>query len=550
LEAPDQANDHREVIDMKERTTTIYGLAHPVTGELRYVGKSVHPHIRLGQHIASTKKAKNQHIWVVRWIAKLQAGGLQPEMIPIEVGSEDFWREAEPFWIEYFKSLGCELLNLAPGGVGLGVMTEELKKARSRAGKIGNLNMNRDHLKNLYLVIEPDGTEHTVFGLNQWAKDRGLDSTCLVRVANGQRKQYKGWLCQKLEKPVVAATPVPNDLPVIEGEMPRLRWTVQRSNGELIQVADLKRFADDNNFTASKVVEATRNSAASKGWRAWRTGESPPENYRKKPLPGYTKTYTFISPEGQPVTTSHLPQFSQEHSLLITALYRLAGGYIDQHRGWTSDAPKISNDKAYRPPKTQTRYQLLHLATGVQLETTNISQFAREHGLTQANLFKVINGTMRQHKGWRGWRVGKSDATMPLMQPKWAIVTPEMIRYEVSNLASFGDEFGIPSGNLKTLTLGTGSSRTTGWRCYLIDDPRSHDLSPAYELIDPEGVIHTIHNLLDFTRTHDTPPYSKFSTMLMGKKEQKPCGWQIKRVKLPVLETRRHHKTTMRVNGK
>lgn len=180
---------------MEKRTTAIYGLLNPATGELRYVGRSVQPATRLKQHIGSVRWEKYQRIHLTRWIAQLLDQGLTPEMIILEEGPGEFWREAEAFWIAYFKSLGCDMVNAAPGGVGMGEASPELRRARSEAARVTNGRRSYDELRRDWVAISPEGERFEFTGLPDFCRKRGLDTTCMNRVAHGTRRQHKGWKC-------------------------------------------------------------------------------------------------------------------------------------------------------------------------------------------------------------------------------------------------------------------------------------------------------------------------------------------------------------------
>ena len=90
----------------------IYGLLDPRTNQVRYIGKTIEPlRRRLKSHIV----ARACKYPVNRWVKKLYDAGLRPEIFEIEAIAGN-WQEVEQFWIAYFKFLGADLLNLAPGG--------------------------------------------------------------------------------------------------------------------------------------------------------------------------------------------------------------------------------------------------------------------------------------------------------------------------------------------------------------------------------------------------------------------------------------------------
>lgn len=47
-----------------------------------------------------------------------------------------------------------------------------------------------------YIVIEPDGKEIVVHGLNSFCRNNGLNSGCMVRCAKKIQKQHKGYKCK------------------------------------------------------------------------------------------------------------------------------------------------------------------------------------------------------------------------------------------------------------------------------------------------------------------------------------------------------------------
>ncbi|HZM34757.1 MAG TPA: NUMOD3 domain-containing DNA-binding protein, partial [Burkholderiales bacterium] len=98
------------------RAVYIYGLADPISGQVRYVGKTVQsPTIRLSQHICHRSRNRTK---CSSWIRHLQNKGLQPEMFILEESNESAWREAEQFWIASLRLAGCDLCNLTDGGLG------------------------------------------------------------------------------------------------------------------------------------------------------------------------------------------------------------------------------------------------------------------------------------------------------------------------------------------------------------------------------------------------------------------------------------------------
>jgi hypothetical protein len=93
----------------------IYTLAHPLTGEVRYVGKSIDPEGRLRGHITEKGTAHKNN-----WIRSLLREGLTPKCEVLEElddPNDCQWQEAERFWINSLRFLGCRLTNLEDGGI-------------------------------------------------------------------------------------------------------------------------------------------------------------------------------------------------------------------------------------------------------------------------------------------------------------------------------------------------------------------------------------------------------------------------------------------------
>lgn len=113
------------------RTIYIYTLSDPRNGHIRYVGKTVNMVNRFIQHC---NRQKNSHL--KNWIMQLKNAGLSPIMEEIEKcdsSDESQWQEAEQFWIVYLRFLGFKLINVKPGGIGCGVMSEASKQKLSKA---------------------------------------------------------------------------------------------------------------------------------------------------------------------------------------------------------------------------------------------------------------------------------------------------------------------------------------------------------------------------------------------------------------------------------
>lgn len=100
---------------MNEKLTKIYTLSCPITGEIKYVGKTIQLlEDRLRMHIYETKRTSNKR---TNWIKSLLAKDLKPIISLLEEVGEN-WAEREQYWIAHYRSLGCNLKNDTIGGEG------------------------------------------------------------------------------------------------------------------------------------------------------------------------------------------------------------------------------------------------------------------------------------------------------------------------------------------------------------------------------------------------------------------------------------------------
>lgn len=125
----------------------IYGLHDPVTGELRYIGQTIHSiQRRLQTHLCPSVLAHKKA--VTCWIQSLLKQGLRPEpRLRAEAFSADELDALEIQHIAEAKLAGHRLLNLTEGGLGprgRKLTPEHIQKLRSpeaiakqRARKIG-----------------------------------------------------------------------------------------------------------------------------------------------------------------------------------------------------------------------------------------------------------------------------------------------------------------------------------------------------------------------------------------------------------------------------
>lgn len=118
------------------KTVFIYILKDPriedPTSCVRYVGKTNNFKKRFRSHLRDVAKSHK-----ASWIKSLGELALSPVLEIIDEVPESEWQQWEVAYIEYFKGLGCDLVNGTSGGDGIHNPTESTRKNMSiaRIGK-------------------------------------------------------------------------------------------------------------------------------------------------------------------------------------------------------------------------------------------------------------------------------------------------------------------------------------------------------------------------------------------------------------------------------
>lgn len=97
--------------------TYIYTLSHPITNEIKYVGKTINLKQRLSAHISDAKINKKNNL-VSTWIKSLLNQNLKPNIEVIDETYHDDWSKLEQYWISQFKTWGFNIKNITLGGEG------------------------------------------------------------------------------------------------------------------------------------------------------------------------------------------------------------------------------------------------------------------------------------------------------------------------------------------------------------------------------------------------------------------------------------------------
>ena len=124
---------------MEEIKYTIYKLIDPVSNDIRYIGLTFNTlKQRLGSHLRESSKSHK-----CNWVKKLKSQGLKPiiESIEDNISSYDECCLREIYYIDYYRSIGCDLTNSASGGNKNKKMSEETKRKMSESAKNRNFKL-------------------------------------------------------------------------------------------------------------------------------------------------------------------------------------------------------------------------------------------------------------------------------------------------------------------------------------------------------------------------------------------------------------------------
>lgn len=111
-----------------DNTVKIYTLEHPITGEIRYVGKTNRGlEERLSKHLVTKE---NNHR--ANWIRNLLKENLKPVIKLLDEVDKDKWVIFEKYWISQFKTWGFNLVNFTEGGES-GVISKKCRDACTKA---------------------------------------------------------------------------------------------------------------------------------------------------------------------------------------------------------------------------------------------------------------------------------------------------------------------------------------------------------------------------------------------------------------------------------
>jgi len=161
----------------------IYTLSHPITEEIRYIGKTNNIEKRLRSHLSNhqllDKTKKNN------WIISLLRDNLIPKIEVLDETTDNNINELEIFYISLFKSWGFRLLNMTDGGDGISWKG----KKHSEESKIKNL-VNSPHRKSVGQYDIYGDLIKEYHSIREAANETNSDRSHISRCCNNKKSYY------------------------------------------------------------------------------------------------------------------------------------------------------------------------------------------------------------------------------------------------------------------------------------------------------------------------------------------------------------------------
>lgn len=189
------------------------------------------------------------------------------------------------------------------------------------------------------------------------------------------------------------------------------------------------------------------------------------------PKPSASKRFakhwpTIVSPGGEPHTVYNLTQFCKDHGLDVSSLRKAVIGEHPHYKGW-----RLLGDGESPTPFSGNihRYGAAHTITApdgtIYTNVTNLSAFAREHGLSAVGLRQVAIGNYIHHHEWKVTCDGYEPKTVSNRHSRqWPeFVAPNGVSHPCANLYQFCKAHGLDKGAMQRLVKGQARTHK-GWQ--------------------------------------------------------------------------------------
>ena len=170
--------------------TYIYSLSHPITNEVRYIGKANNIKNRYKSHLQDKSKTKKNN-----WIRSLKSQGLLPVVEEVDCINLIDWAFWEQHYISLFKSWGFKLTNGNNGGEGSsGWKASKETKENMRNAQLGKKHTPeaKEKQRNKQLGVSPSIETREKLRQINLGKKQPLSAIAKTVAANTGRKRKEG----------------------------------------------------------------------------------------------------------------------------------------------------------------------------------------------------------------------------------------------------------------------------------------------------------------------------------------------------------------------
>ncbi len=164
--------------------THIYVLIDPRSGLVRYVGRSVSPHLRISGHIADAKNMRDVAN-KGKWLRSLLKAGKRPIVAIVDTVPESLRDEHEIWWVAAYRRQGVRLVNSCDGGGGIVGYKHSPERIAKFTASLRGKCKSYEHRRNISNAKL--GTKWTPLQRSSILKARGESLECMSRNTVGVR---------------------------------------------------------------------------------------------------------------------------------------------------------------------------------------------------------------------------------------------------------------------------------------------------------------------------------------------------------------------------
>ncbi len=293
---------------MEEIKYTIYKLIDPTDDNIRYIGLTFNDlKLRLKSHLSEPGKSHK-----IYWINKLKKQGLKPiiESIEEDISTYEIACEREIYYIDHFKSIGCDLTNMATGGNKNKKMSDETRKKMSESQKkryeTYKLKLS-DEVKDILSNKQKERFQ------NEWERER-------LRISNKRYEDSKS-IEQKL-----------NDILI---QNPKKVFQYDKEMNLISEYPSIKNVEKITGLSSANISKCCNHKVAYVGGYVWRfEGDLTPPKYKnRKVVIQYDMEMNYIN-EFENIRKANIVTGVSDSRIrgCCKSKYKSAGGYIWKYK--------------------------------------------------------------------------------------------------------------------------------------------------------------------------------------------------------------------------